>query len=76
MSPIEGAAARAASGLDLERRHLAAQANAGQLVVVEPSPAREAQRLDHELHAIALLVLVVAVLVEHAQHRIRDAEQL
>ena len=35
-----------------------------------------AQRLDHELHAVALLVLVVAELVEHAQHRFGDVEDL
>ena len=60
--------------IDFERRHLAAQAARRQLAVVLLAPARPAQRLDHELHAVALLVLVVAEALEHAQHRLGDAQ--
>ena len=39
----------------------------------EPVPAH---RLDQELHPVALPVLVVAALVEHADHRLGDAQQV
>ena len=40
------------------------------------SPHREAQRADEELHAVLLLVLVVAEPVEDAEDRLRDLEHV
>ena len=62
--------------IDFERRHLAAQAARGQFAIVLLAPARPAEGLDQELHAVALLVLVVAQPFEHPQHRLGDAQDL
>src|SRR5439155_12490601 len=62
--------------LDLERRHFASQPATGQLTIVLLAPARPADDLDEELHAVALLVLVVAEAVKHAQHGFGDAKDL
>ena len=47
-----------------------------QLALVFLAPAIPPERLDHELHPVALLVLVVAEPLEHAQHRFGDAKDL
>src|SRR5206468_3741613 len=63
--------------LGIERqRHAAALAHLRELRFDERAPLLEAQLADQELHPIALLVLVVAQAMEHAQDRLADREQL
>src|SRR5262249_56354274 len=52
------------------------RAAVGQLALLLLAPARPAEGLDHELHAIALLVLVVAEALEDAQDCFCDAQDL
>ena len=59
--------------IDLEERHALGLARSERAVVLG-LPAIPAERLDHELHPIPLLVLVVAELLEDAQHRLGDAQ--
>ncbi len=62
--------------VDLQQRHLAFAVAPGERLLVLLDEAVPPELLDHELHAIALPVLVVAVLLEHDQQRFTDAEQL
>ena len=62
--------------LDLEQPHRPFAAAPGQRLLVLLDEAVPAELLDHELHAVPLAVLVVAVFLEHDEQRFADAEQL
>src|SRR3954451_985944 len=62
--------------IDFQGRDLSAQPARGELAIVFLAPPRPAERLDHELYAITLTMVVVAEALEDAQDRLRDAEDL
>ncbi len=62
--------------LDRQKRRPALAAAGRQLALVLLPPPVPPERLDHELHPVALLVLVVAEPVEHAQDGFGHAEQV
>src|SRR3954463_3700751 len=61
---------------DFQGGGLSAQPGPGELALGLLAPPRPAERLDHELHAITLTMVVVAEALEDAQDRLRDAEDL
>src|SRR5438552_1708779 len=62
--------------IDLEQRDAALPAAPGELALIFLEPALPAQRLDHELHAIALLVLVIPQPMKHPQERLDHPQNL
>src|SRR5207244_2256870 len=60
--------------IDLEGRHLSPQPAGRELAIVLLAKARPAELPDHELHAIALLVLVVPEALKDLQHGFGNPE--
>src|SRR5262249_14880693 len=73
--PIGRALAWRILGIERQRR-ATLRAHLLQRLVELLAPGGEAEAPHEELHAVLLLVLVIAEAVEHAQDRLRDLEHL